>query len=95
MSEKELQDFRKDLKSEIVSTLRWYLTFSFAVVLALGSLIGWVAVDHLKTKEDFKEFKYDYSHVIQQVQQQHPDNIVFKEFGNKYNPYRTLRQYEP
>ena len=92
VTREELQKFKDDLKKDIVGTMRWYLGLILGLFIGF---FGWLAIDHLDLKQKAAEFKMDYGHVINQLEQVHPDNLVFKNYAQKYSPYRGSSINEP
>ena len=84
MSEKDIWDYMAGLKSSIVSTMRWYLGFSFGVILLLGGLIGWTAKATVENKAEISEIKRDFGDVNSVLHKEYPDILVYENNYVKY-----------
>jgi hypothetical protein len=64
------------------------LSFIFGVVLAMGGMFGWVAIDHLNTTNAVERLNSDFSLTVRANYSEHPNNIIYESLMQKYNPQR-------
>ena len=73
-------------KSEKV--IRWYLSFIFGIVLAMGGMFGWVAIDHIHTTNGLEQLNSDFGLSVRANYSEHPENLIYESLMQKYNATR-------
>jgi hypothetical protein len=108
MSEKELRAFMEDLrdaiKKDVTATVRWYLTFSFSVILILAGVMGYTVkqtiangntIKDLQTEISTKDtgLREDFGTTLLIMSVSDSANLpIQNKLANKYNPSRGLRK---
>ena len=84
MSEKDIWDYMAGLKKDVISTMRWYLGFSFGVVLLIGGVVGWTASKTVQNCAETTELTRDFGDVNQILHKVYPDELVYENNYIKY-----------
>jgi hypothetical protein len=86
---KTFADTLKDeIKKDVTNIVRWYLGFSFGIIVLLAGFIGWTAKSSIQNKLDHEALKNDFGTVLMITQPAHSDALMFNEMVKKYNPTR-------
>lgn len=91
MSEKELREEMGKLKDEIVHTMRWYLAFSFGVIMLLSGWIGYLSKEMIDVKKQHESMRSDFGLSLLITASQHTTAIGYQELVNKYYPSRGVK----
>lgn len=88
MSEKELREEMGKLKADIVSTMKWYLGFSFGVIMILSGWIGYLSKEIVEVKKQTDSLKSDFGLSLLITASHHSTSIGYQELVSKYYPSR-------
>lgn len=82
------QRVSENVSKKVGATVRWYLSFMFGVVLLVGGVVGWTAVQTIENSERTKTLEINFGYTSSALLYHFPDNLVFESNAKKYSNTR-------
>lgn len=80
----------KSLESRITGILRTYLTVIIFLFGFFGTIIGWTAIEQIKTTKQLEQLKNDFGIYILMSPDDHKNNLFYNELLKKYFPNNAI-----